>query len=129
MTEAAWLASAIALLAAAIALGQLQANRAKLAIDLFDRRFELFMRVRSMVSEAVAHAKLKNSGLPNEVLAQGRYLFDRDIEQDLKDLHNLMIGLETGKTDAVVRIQEKFEEMVDAFEPYLRMPHKMPSWF
>jgi len=51
------MAIAIALLAAVIALGQLQANRAKLAIDLYDRRFALFMQVRSMVSEACSFAK------------------------------------------------------------------------
>jgi hypothetical protein len=62
---------------------RLRANRAKLAVDLYDRRFALFMEVRHMVSEAVAHARVIDGGLPNEVLAQGRYLFGPEIQKDL----------------------------------------------
>ena len=121
--------AAIALLAVAIAWGQWQATGAKLAIDLYDRRFALFMEVRRMVSEALAHSEIVDRGLPNEVLAQGRFLFDRDIQRELEGIHQLMIRVETKDPDAIELLQKKFDAFIDAVEPYLRMPQKMPRWF
>jgi hypothetical protein len=40
-----------------------------------------------------------------------------------------MIRLETRDDRAGGLINKKFDEMIVAFEPYLRMPQKMPRWF
>jgi hypothetical protein len=63
-------------------------TRARLAIDLYNRRFALFMEVRRMVSEATGLGRMKDYGVPNEVLAQGRYRFG-------SEMRRLMTRLET----------------------------------
>src|SRR6476660_6827086 len=70
-------------------------TRARLAIDLYNRRFALFMEVRRMVSEATGLGRMKDYGPPNEVLAQGRYLFGSEIQRKLEELRRLMTRLET----------------------------------
>jgi hypothetical protein len=50
---------AIALLAAVIGLGQLHTNRTKLALDLFEKRFAVFMDVGDQESSCTLHASVR----------------------------------------------------------------------
>ena len=48
-----------------------------------------------MVSEATGLGRMKDYGVPNEILAQGRYLFGSEIQRELEELRRLMTRLET----------------------------------
>jgi hypothetical protein len=87
------------------------------------------MDVRRIASEAMQFAKLKDVWSMNEVLARGRFLFGPEIQKGLEELHRLCIGLETNDPCAVIEINEKFDELITQFEPYLRMPQKVPRTF
>ena len=77
-------------------------------------------------SRTGATLPLRDKGLPNEVLAEGRFLFGPEIQRDLEEMHALMIKLETKDASAVEKIEAKFRKMMIALEPYMRMDQKMP---
>jgi hypothetical protein len=85
------------------------------------------MDVRKIMSEAGQLGTLSDKGLSNEVLARGRFLFGREIQDDLEKLHRLTVCQETGDTDAVIKIDALFKQMIPKFEQYLRMQQKVPS--
>jgi hypothetical protein len=117
----------IAAFACLIAAVQSRTARVKLALDLFEKRFAVFMDVRKIVSEATQAGRLLDRGLPNEVLARGRFLFGPEIQDDLEKLHRLTVHQETGDTNAVTKIDAHFKQMIPKFEQYLRMQQKVPS--
>jgi hypothetical protein len=75
------------------------------------------MDVRKIVSEAGQLGTLNDKGLPNEVLARGRFLFGPEIRDDLEKLHRLTVCQETGDTNAVTKIDAHFKQMIPKFEP------------
>jgi hypothetical protein len=117
----------IALLAAVIGFGQWRTNRTKLALDLFEKRFAVFMDVRRIASEAVQQGKLTDWGLPHEVLARGRFLFGSEVQKALDDLGEMTARFNAGDASAAVQIDEQFRRMIPMFEQYLRMQEKVPS--
>jgi hypothetical protein len=70
-----WALAAVGLLAAVIGGMQWWTARQKLVLDLFDKRFQVFIDVRKIASEAIQSGKLQQPGSVNEVVARGRFLF------------------------------------------------------
>jgi len=120
------LAFVIALLAALIAFGQWWTARQKLVLDLFEKRFQVYLDVRRIASEGTQLGHLEDPGLANEVLARGRFLFRSDVEKALGELHALTINLEMKEPSAAAEMNEHFKAMIPLFEPYLRMPQREP---
>ncbi len=72
-----------------IAWRQWKTAHEKVKLDLFDRRFAVFMDVREIVSQGGMRDRLSDQGLPNEVVARGRFLFGPEILKQLEELHNI----------------------------------------
>lgn len=62
---------AIGGVAGIIAWRQWKTAQDKVKLDLFDRRFAVFMDARRLVSEAGQLGKITDPNLPNEVIARG----------------------------------------------------------
>ncbi len=120
------LAFVIALLAASIAFGQWWTARQKLVLDLFEKRFQVYLDVRRIVSEATQLGRLEDAGLANEVLARGRFLFGSDVVKALEELHALTINLEMKEPSAAAELNKHFKAMVPLFESYLGMTQRLP---
>jgi hypothetical protein len=119
---------AVALFAALIAFGQWWTARQKLVLDLFEKRFAVFMELRTLVSEAVQLGKFSKPGSINKVLARSQFLFGGDVNERLRELHRLFTELEMGQPSAAPQeILEKFEKMTPIFYPYLAMQQKVPE--
>ena len=116
----------IALLAAAIGIMQWRTNRQKLVLDLFEKRFQVFLDVRRVASEAIQIGKLNHSGFLNEVIARARFIFGDDIYQKLIQMHAEATRLEMGQVQAAIKINDLFDEMTPLLIPYLGMKQKLP---
>lgn len=123
------LASAIALLAVVIALMQWSNSRQQLVLNLFEKRFQVFLDVRRVASEALQNGRIDSKGLTNEIFARGRFLFGGELVKQLKHLHALASELEAGRTSAAIEINSHFEEITPLFDPYLKMSQRMPPSF
>ncbi len=120
-------ASAIALVAVAIAGMQWWNSRQQLILNLFEKRFQVFLDVRKIASEAIQLGKVTSTGLANEVFARGRFLFGAELVKELEQLHSLVGELEAGRASAAMEISNHFDKITPLFEPYLKMPQRMPS--
>jgi hypothetical protein len=116
----ALLTPAIAVSVAYVAYRQWQTARQKLALDLFDRRFQVYMDFRRIVSELVQLGELSDRGLPNELIARARFLFDEDVLTEIKELHRLVVLHETNDAQASRLIHECFERAHAVFARYMR---------
>ena len=78
----------VALVVAAIAVEQWRVAKAKLKLDLFDKRYAIFLETWRIMSEVVtAGTKTQNYGLGNpfsNFIPQARFLFGKDIETYLR---------------------------------------------
>ena len=119
----------IPFIVAVIAILQWKTAKEKLVLDLFEKRFAVFMDVRTIASEAVQIGKLSDAGMANEVLARGRFLFGEDMQLKLREFHALTGKHVTGEPEANLKLNIKFEEMLPIFESYLRMEKKVPKWW
>lgn len=117
---------AVVLFAALIALGQWLTARQKLVLDLFEKRFQVFMDLRRLVNEAVQLGKLTEPAAINEVLARSQFLFGEDINQPLRELFSLLGELEINRRVGGT-IAERFEKILPLFQAYLKMHQKMPE--
>lgn len=117
----------IAFLGACIAWAQWNLGRQKLVLDLFEKRFQAFLDFRVIASHAMQTGKLPDRGLPNELVARGRFLFGAEIVNAFIEMHRLSVMLETNDPMAFQNIQQHFDRTLPLFEPYLRMDQKLPE--
>ena len=75
----------MALFAALIAFGQWWTARQRLVLDLFEKRFAVFMELRTLVSEAVQEGKVSKPGSIKEVIARSQFLFGGDVNEHLHE--------------------------------------------
>jgi hypothetical protein len=108
-------------IAALVAWRQWRTAQDKIKIDLFDRRFAVFMDVRKIVSEIGQRRKISDPGLINEVIARGRFLFHPDIHQQLEELHALCTRIETGDGKARSTVDAWFQRFIASLKPYMSM--------
>ncbi|MCW0016254.1 hypothetical protein [Rhizobium sp. BT-226] len=127
----ALLTPAIALAVGVIAYRQWRTAHEKVMLDLFEKRFEVFMSVREIVSKGGIRRLFRDPGLPNEVVARGRFLFDEDVTAQLQEVHRLCGQVETGSTTASGELYDLFPSIMAKMDPYMRMTHKrntMREW-
>jgi hypothetical protein len=117
---------AIAFLAVTIGRMQWWTARQKLVLDLFDKRFQVFLDVRRIASEATQLGKLEHPGAVNEIIARGRFLFGDDIQESLVKLHTLAVELEMRQPHASFEISKHFDTMLPLFDRYLKMTQRAP---
>jgi hypothetical protein len=120
---------AIAFLAVAIGGMQWWTARQKLVLDLFDKRFQVFLDVRRIASEAMQLGMLEQPGAVNEIIARGRFLFGDDMQQALSKLHSLATELEMKQPHASFAISQHFDTMLPLFDRYLKMTQRPPQFF
>ncbi|WP_029620233.1 hypothetical protein [Pseudorhizobium marinum] len=109
----------IAAAVAWIAWQQWQTARHKVMLDLFDRRFAVFMDAREIVSHGGQRDRLKDPGLPNDIVARGRFLFGSEILDQLEELHRLCTLVETGDKEAFGRLDPWFKGFIQSLKPYM----------
>ncbi|MFZ1886195.1 MAG: hypothetical protein WAU53_21960 [Rhodoplanes sp.] len=96
-------------------------------LDLFEKRFAVFLDLRRVASEAIQLGEIRNPGQMNEIIARGRFLFGDDLYKSLVEMHTLTAKLEVREPRAAIEIKNHFDQMLPLFVPYLRMPQKMPT--
>ena len=120
-------AGAIAVFAAAIAYGQYLTARQKLALDLFEKRFAVFMDVRNIISEIIQHGSLQNEGFPKEVLARAKFLFGKDVVDEINSLATMTADPRPKAfvADELLALLQRLEPL---FHNYIGMDQKLPTW-
>ena len=126
-----WLQVSTALLPPVIAAGvafvayqQWVTARRKLSLDLFDKRFAVFMDIRKLASEALQLGALTDVAAPNEVVAKGRFLFGPEVEAELLVFHAACTKLEVRDPNATVLTEASFQRLTDLMRPYLTFSHR-----
>ncbi|QEE47480.1 hypothetical protein FVA81_24005 [Rhizobium sp. WL3] len=114
---------AIGGIAAVIAWRQWRTAQDKVKLDLFDRRFAVFMDVRRLVSEAYQLGKFTDPTLPNETIAKARFLFGDEIQEELGRLHALCVRVETNDPDAPSEMNTWFDQFMQDVKPYMSLGH------
>ena len=104
-----------------IAWRQWKTAHEKVKLDLFDRRFAVFMDVREIVSQGGMRERFSDHSLPNEVIARGRFLFGPDILIQLEDLHKICTRIETKDDLAFGLLDPWFRSFIDSLKPYMNM--------
>jgi hypothetical protein len=116
----------VAVFAVIIAFMQWWTARQKLVLDLFERRFQVFLDARRIASEAIQLGKAQQPGAINEVIARSRFLFDDDVNDVLSRLHGLMGELEMGNLRAATEVNKILDELLPLFSEYLTMDQRPP---
>ncbi|WSH67085.1 hypothetical protein U8Q05_12015 [Rhizobium ruizarguesonis] len=109
----------IGVIAAVIAWRQWRTARDKIKLDLFDRRFAVFMDVRKLVSEAAQARAFSDPALPNEVVARARFLFGPEIQKQVSDLHSMCALVEMDTPGTRERIDPWFQHFIESVKPYM----------
>lgn len=107
--------------AALIAWRQWKTAQDKVKLDLFDRRFAVFMDVRRVVSEAASLGKISDVTLPREIIARGRFLFGQEVYEQLIVFHGLCTSIEIGEKSAFTEINPWFDRFMDSLKPYMHL--------
>jgi hypothetical protein len=79
----------IAIVVAVVSYRQWRTAQRKLQLDLFEKRFAVFMDARKVISELTQLGKVTDDGLPNEIIARAKFLFGPEVEALLSELHSL----------------------------------------
>ena len=91
----------VAFAVAAIAIEQWRVAKAKLKLDLFDKRYAIFLDTWKIMSEVITKGpRSQNYGLGNpfsNFIPQARFLFGKDIESYLQ------LAVKTGQTCGQLR--------------------------
>jgi len=110
----------VAIAVALISWRQWNVARAKLQLDLFEKRFGVFIDARKVLSQLAQRGELDRleAGLPNEVIARGRFLFGPEVLQLLTELHSLNTSfiVKRGNVDAIDPLLKRITASMD---PYL----------
>lgn len=128
-----WASGAVLVSAAVAVVAFLQWRTAhqKVMLDLFDRRFSVFMDVRLIVSHGADRSKF-DQGLPNEIIARGRFLFGREVVDILTEIHNLCTERDIGRLQPGA-LDGAFARFIASVEPYMKMDQKRvrtpAEWF
>lgn len=79
-----------------IAWRQHQTARNKLKLDLYDRRYKVYLGVRDLLAVAVREARFPNDAFNNYWAAthEGRFLFEGDIRDYLVDVRQRIMELQ-----------------------------------
>ncbi|MDB5622138.1 MAG: hypothetical protein JWR39_701, partial [Devosia sp.] len=101
-----------------VSVRQWRIARAKLKLDLFEKRFGVFMDARRVISELGQTGKVEDDGLPNEIIARGRFLFGPEVLELLSELHSLNTAYVLGE-GRVTEANRLLDRITEAMDPYL----------
>jgi hypothetical protein len=105
-----------------IAFLQWRTAHQKVMLDLFDRRFSVFMDVRLIASNGADRNKF-GQGLPNEIIARGRFLFGKEVVAILTEIHDLCTAKDIGQLKPGA-LDDAFRRFIESIEPYMKMDQK-----
>jgi hypothetical protein len=117
----------IAAFGASIAFLQWWAARHKLNIDLFEKRYQVYVDLQRF---AVAARDIKCAELSefNDILTRAKFLFGTDILGQLNVMHNSVCGIKSsGFPNAGKEIFEIFVGMNPLFKRYMKLTYKLRS--
>jgi hypothetical protein len=122
-----FLTAVVALIAVVIAGAQWWTARQKLVLDLFDKRFAVYMELRNVVTVAANLTEIENTDDLKEVIAKSSFLFGDDINNELNLIFKAAVRLENGEFNAAEEINVIFNRVRPLFASYLAMKQKQPS--
>ena len=122
---AAFATPMVALAVAYIAYRQWKTARDKLRLDLFDKRFAVFMDVRKIASETMQDRPASDPALPQEVIARGRFLFGAEVVSELKNLQYANELTRVGVAQPGETVGDVYEKLIHLMEPYLKMTERV----
>jgi hypothetical protein len=134
----------IALITVYIAYQQYQTNRYKLRLDMYDKRFKVFLALREFISHILENADVSNEVIFkfNIATSESVFLFDKEIPNYLQDIRqaainfrkqnirlnssNLPVGEERNKlaqenSDLLNWLSNQFTTSEEKFAKYLRL--------
>ncbi|ELT50156.1 hypothetical protein ACI50E_00715 [Brucella sp. ZJ1_1] len=120
----------IGLYVAYVAWRQWRTARDKIILDIFDKRFAVFMDVRRLASIYLQMTEIpeNEASLPNEIVAKGRFLFGEDVNIILNEIYQLSYQAQHDY-NARRKITEKLNEFVEVAEAYMLIDAKRNrSW-
>lgn len=141
-----WALAIIAAIGAMIAYFQWVTAHQRIALELFDRRFEVVLSLRRAVLTALAHGDYgeKQQREFGDAVLRARFLFGPEVfsllEQTISDLDIVDFGERHPKhiskpekerdfADAKGRLRDFVPESFKLFDPYMRAPFKMGSFW
>ena len=107
---------------AVVAFLQWRTAHQKVMLDLFDRRFSIFMDVRLIASTGADRSRF-DQGLPNEIIARGRFLFGKEVVTILTEIHDLCSAKDVGRLQPGA-LDDAFQRFIASVEPYMKMDQK-----
>ncbi|MFK4824698.1 hypothetical protein ACI0FM_07890 [Paenochrobactrum sp. BZR 588] len=113
-----------------VAWRQWRTARDKILLDIFDKRFAVYMDVRRLASIYLQMKELPQNeiSLPHEIVAKGRFLFGKDVNDILNEIYNLSY-LAPYDHSARNQITQKLNEFVEVAEAYMLIDAKRNrSW-
>lgn len=110
----------VAIVVAVISWKQWDVAKAKLQLDLFEKRFGVFLDARRVLSQLAQKGMLdrEDGGLPNEIIARGRFLFGPEVLDLLMEMHSLNTSFIVKSGDAGA-IDPLLKRITAAMDPYL----------
>lgn len=120
-----WVTAIIAGAVAFVSYQQWQVARAKLLLDLFEKRFAVYLDARRLVSEAVQMGKFTDDAMPNEVLAKGRFLFGDEIVAELTKLQELCVRARMKDPAVTLEMGMWLDDFNVKVVPYLALTHRL----
>jgi hypothetical protein len=117
----------VAAFGVAIAFLQWWAARHKLNIDLFEKRYQVYVDLQKF-AVAARDTKCAEISEFGDILMRARFLFGSDILGQLNVMHNSVCGIKSsGFPNAGTEIFEIFKGMDPLFKRYMKLTYKLPS--
>jgi hypothetical protein len=135
----------IALIAVIIAVQQWRTARAKLKLDLFDKRFVVYDGARAFIGAVTTSGKVKDEELVTFLIStrEARWLLSKDVQRYLKEqIYDPALGLQnlndnfpsitmekaraknlSLQTKIKQTIRGQYEELEKVFAPFLQLRH------
>ncbi len=85
----------IAIITVYIAYQQYQTNRYKLRLDLYDKRFKVFLGLREFLSNIIQNADVSNEAIFqfNLATSESVFLFDKEVSNYLQNIKEAAINI------------------------------------
>ncbi|HVQ69770.1 MAG TPA: hypothetical protein VMT08_19940 [Bradyrhizobium sp.] len=117
----------VAAFGVAIAFLQWWAARHKLNIDLFEKRYQVYVDLQKFAAAArdTKRAELSEFG---DILTRAKFLFGDDVLGQLNVMHNSICGIKSsGFPNAGREIFDIFLGMDPLFKRYMKLTYKLPN--
>jgi len=146
-TLTALLTPTIALAVAWVSFQQWRTARAKLNLDLFDKRYAVYRGATEAIGEITRHGGCKNNAsfkLMMNAWSESQFLFGPEVQHFLDEMLDVIIAIQSAehviedshldgderaaqvkiKWDGVKRLSKERKRLVSVFKPYMLMDHR-----